>query len=280
MLFEATLAPADDESSWSIRVAEAAEHVLNPVAGIGLHFASHDEAMALIDCRTFGIGRAAGRNSHIQSFIMAESRERIGNVYYQKVAGRMMSTGFRRLGIDPGEMLGPFGAAELGVTMAYPSPRKVVIFFFELEKEHALSRHEQRMLNTLSLFLELGARTREIGSLKGVLSTTGQLLEEASQAHKIWDGLCSGRYSLAPRARGTARHFVIVENASNNWMPRQLRPDEKQILELAAAGMTGKRQAWTRGIATTTASRQLSSAAMKLGFSSTLDAIRLGLTRL
>jgi DNA-binding NarL/FixJ family response regulator len=279
-LFEAALSDGTDDS-WAMGISRVAERLFEGACGVGVQFARFDRRPP-IDVRIVGVGTVGNIGPLVMPIIEGSMNVRslghaqVRNIFRPSSPAAMFSSHLRRLGLEPRAHLGDFGAKEVGAVFAPSSAARLVMLLFQVEREYALTPHEQRLLNTLSLYLSLGVRSRNAGVAGGVFTPTGELVDGCGVAPaRFWAGLCAGRLGLLRRGHGAARHFVVIQNARLDWPRRALTPVEQRVLELAARGVPGKNQASELGIATTTASRLLNNASAKLGFHSLFDAIRL-----
>lgn len=273
-LYEAALATGSDEE-WMRDLFEQAETVLDGVVGFGVHTARLEGRRPVeldMRCATGALGRPGRFASALEAVRpMGAAIE----AFYARPMAAMASDLITRAGGDVDEAYEPFGGVDVGSIAAHTSESDVISLNFELDRRYAFTPHEQRQLDLFSLYFQLGAQVRATGPAGGTLSARGELLDGAGvPSGRLWPSLCSGRYSLLERGRAETLHYQVVENPRLQWLRRALSPLEKKVLELSARGLTGKQQAFELGVAATTVSARLTSAAAKLGPATVPDAIR------
>lgn len=96
------------------------------------------------------------------------------------------------------------------------------------------------------------------------------------EALEVWQGLLDGRWSLVEQLEHDGKRFYVArENAVAGVGPNALRPRERQVLALAATGVTNKVVGYTLGISASTVSLHLRAAAGKMGVSTRTELLRL-----
>lgn len=170
-----------------------------------------------------------------------------------------------------------------------------------------LSRAERALLEQVTLHLEASLRLRvRPSSPLAILRPDGRLLHAEGQASKqastrqrltthvdtiergrgrrqrqqaesvqAWSALVSGNWGLVERdGPSIGRHYAVLETTRAQYV-RALSPLETHAVELSARGLTGKSAAYALGVTPATISKQLASAALKLGLRNRTEVVRL-----
>ncbi len=111
-----------------------------------------------------------------------------------------------------------------------------------------------------------------VGVVERSRTRKGRQQAESVQA---WSALVSGRWGLVERHEpGGGRHYAVLETTRARHL-RALSELETHAVELSARGLSGKSVAYALGVEPPTVSKQLASAALKLGVQSRTDLVRM-----
>jgi DNA-binding NarL/FixJ family response regulator len=91
----------------------------------------------------------------------------------------------------------------------------------------------------------------------------------------LWTSLIEGRVTLTPRDSGSERRYVVLENPIATHPLRALTQGERDVITLAARGLSTKLTAYALGISSATVSSRLGSIARKLGLASRTELVRI-----
>jgi DNA-binding NarL/FixJ family response regulator len=109
--------------------------------------------------------------------------------------------------------------------------------------------------------------------IEGARSLRGRSDQDSALA--VWKALVEGQWSLVEQVdRDGKRMYLAFENAPAARQYRSLDAREAAVLSHCVQGLSGKQVAYALGIAQTLVSRDLASAAHKLGFNGRTDLLR------
>lgn len=91
----------------------------------------------------------------------------------------------------------------------------------------------------------------------------------------LWTSLIEGRVTLTPRDSGSERRYVVLENPIATHPLHALTQGERDVLTLAARGLSTKLTAYALGISSATVSSRLGGIARKLGLASRTELVRI-----
>lgn len=93
-----------------------------------------------------------------------------------------------------------------------------------------------------------------------------------------WNALVRGRFGIVENADGPRREYHVYAHPPHVWSARALTRREASVLELSARGLSGKLVAYSLGISFASVSEALASAAVKSGFGSRAELVRMAAT--
>lgn len=115
--------------------------------------------------------------------------------------------------------------------------------------------------------------SKRVLDIEGARSLRGRADQDAALA--VWKALVEGQWSLVEQVdRDGKRMYLAYENAPAARQYRSLHVREAAVLSHCVQGLSGKQVAYALGIAQTLVSRDLASAALKLGFNGRSDLLR------
>jgi len=184
---------------------------------------------------------------------------------------------------------------------AYPQPGLAVVLWALFDRDLALSSAERRLLHRVAGHFDSAFRLRYRPDIavSAVLSPDGRFLDiddahiEGAQRERLidrvitlersrlrdrrkdpdalddWQALIGGRYSVVLRDDPDGkRYYLLVRNAAITEEHARFSAREIDVLRLAARGFTGKGITYTLGLAPSSVSTALASAAAKVGLRS------------
>lgn len=168
-----------------------------------------------------------------------------------------------------------------------------------------LGQRERQFLTRIALHLETGLRLRlQPGAVQAKLRPDGRLLDAPSElsgsareqfsqhvgqveasrtrrnrsqdtALEMWTALVGGSFGLVEREeRGLGRYYAVLGTDHTRHL-RALSALEARVTELSARGLSGKAVAYGLGLGPSAVSRNLTSAAQKLGVRSRNELVQL-----
>ena len=190
----------------------------------------------------------------------------------------------------------------LGMVL-HPLPGIVVVVSALYDEPIKLTRYERRLLTQIGLHIETGYRLRKRpGLVRAELTSDGQVIGRAAKASPaptvleshgrrvaearsrrrrtssdaldLWTSLIAGRLTLVPNARGAKRGYVVIENPVETHPLHALSRSERDVLSLAARGLSTKMVAYGLGISPSAVSTSLATAASKVGLASRTELVR------
>lgn len=307
-ILEAAYSHEADEQVWAAQVADAVQRAFPRSNGVGFNLFEYDERLAITQLRhaaAIGSGiagrsvggsafRAAGpevaRRYHFPRRLVTTQSE-IDDAGSEQV--REFGEFFRRsVGIADGVAM--IGRSNDGIGF---------VLYTGFDERLDIGRYERQTLSRIALHLESAIRLRlRPERTVAVMDADGKLLHctegsldpnalathvarvEAShlrasrlgaESIATWNALLDGRLSLVARDIAGKRHYVLLENAPDRRAMRVLSRQEVEILHLSARGMPVKLVSYALGIASSTISHSLVSAANKLGLQSPRELLRL-----
>ncbi|AKU99185.1 hypothetical protein AKJ09_05849 [Labilithrix luteola] len=307
-VLEAAYADRDDEKAWAEDLVRSTQHLFPRATGVGLHIIEHDadfthleihrpvafggaqglaavtsEVASLVGPNTsrryYSPDRLATTHSEIDMTVDARSRELLAK--YRKAAGFTDALGLK-------------GEAEPGLKF---------VVYMTFDERVSIERAEREHLSRVALHLESAVRLRyRPETMRAVISPDGvvhhltdgalraseleqrvALIESARKKSArndpasiaVWEALLEGRVSLVERTISGKRYYLLVDNPPARCGVRELTQREVGVVRMAARGLPSKLLSYGLGLSPQTISRTLSSAANKIGLSSSLQLVRI-----
>lgn len=159
--------------------------------------------------------------------------------------------------------------------VAQPAEHVSTCVVWSFDSPPAIGRLERQSLERLAFHLEVAQRVRERPeTLRAILSDHGAIDYLQESRYDVWPALLEGRVSLVARRIEDRHEYLVLENSVTARRERALSLAETATLRLASQGMSNKLMAYGLGISATAVSRNLASAATKLGLASRTELIR------
>ncbi|AKU97774.1 hypothetical protein AKJ09_04438 [Labilithrix luteola] len=307
-VLEAAYGHEKDEEAWAGQLVDAIQRALPRSNGVGFNLFEYDENLAITRLRhVAAVGSGIAGKSVSGSVFRAAGPEVARRYHFPR---RLVTTQSEidDAGSDEVREFGEFfrrrvGMAD-GVAMIGRSNDGIgFVLYAGFDERIELGRYERQALARVALHLESAIRLRlRPERAVAVMDANGKLLhctEEAldrdalakhvvaveashlrgarrgAEGIATWNALLDGRLSLVARDIGGKRHYVLLENAPDRRAMRVLSRQEVEILHLSARGMPVKLVSYALGIASSTISHALASAANKLGLQSPRELLRL-----
>lgn len=303
-LLEAAYAPAADHRAWAEGVVRASTGVFGDRT-IGLVALRHSADCTRVEpLVTIG---ASAREFVGKASLAAVGPRGIRELYYPPSVVATQLEIARRLPPATQAFMRKYRASHdaydgVGL-LVHPEPGVAAALYAGYSREVVLGWHSRKVLAQLALHVEAGLRLRlrpEV--VKAVISPEGRILHHERgapattllatrvkriersrlrknrrdpQALALWRTLVDGTVSVVERADGARRHYLVVENAPASQPFRALTKSELDVISYAARGLSSKLVAYALGIATSTVSARLSSAAHKIGVATRIELVRL-----
>ena len=303
-LLEAAYAPATDHRTWAEGLVRASTGVFGDRT-IGLVALRHSSDCTRVEpLVTIG---ASAREFVGQPSLAAVGPQGLRELYYPPSVVATQLEIARRLPPATQAFLRRYrashGAYDGVGLLVHPEPGVAAALYAAYSREVVLGWHPKKVLAQLALHVEAGFRLRlrpEV--VKAVISPEGRILHHERgapertllaarvkriersrlrknrrdpQAVALWRTLVEGTVSVVERTDGARRHYLVVENAPASQPLRALTKSELDVVSYAARGLSSKLVAYALGIATSTVSARLSSAAHKIGVATRIELVRL-----
>lgn len=306
-LVEAAYAPAPTHHAWAEGVVDAAQRTFRQRDSVGFHAFRHSA-----DCSSLEPIALAGWMRELGSGAEQPLRSRelgpslIRDFYYPS---RAVSTALSLLESTTTRnretlrtMLHGLGVADTLGIVVHPMPGVPAVLYAASRNIVDVPPHAQRTLSQVALHIEAGLRLRlRPESVRAVLTPSGRIehwnngaperdvlkehvkLVESARRGKNrrdarnldpWTALVRGQVSLVERSDGGRRYYLVVENAPAQQPIRALTKGEVDAVAHASRGHSSKMVAYALGVAESTVSHRLGSAAKKVGLASRTDIVR------
>lgn len=303
-LIEASYAPASTHAEWADTLIEVARRSFGTDT-IGFHTFRHPA-----DCSSFELIAVAGWLKELATdpgnpLSSAElGPAMIRDFYYPSSA-----VSSARNVLEESEnkealrmRLDALGVADSLGIVVHPLPGVPAVLYAGAKQTLRLRAHEHRVLSQVALHIEAGLRLRlRPESVRAVLTPAGRVeqwdegaperdvlkehvksVEGArrkknrrdASALEPWTALIRGEMSLVERNDGGRRYYLVVENAPAHQPIRALTKGEVDAVAHASRGHSSKMVAYALGVAESTVSHRLATAANKIGLASRTDVVR------
>lgn len=310
-VLEAAYEPAKDDASWARQVLDSMGAVLRLTEGLGLQFVESDAEGRPRVLVSAGTGRLSQLVAFADDHLQVLGPEGFRVFFFPPAMVTTHSELDPSLSVDARALVSGVrqsaGFEDMLGVIVHPEPGLSLVLSSGLDRPMLASARERLLLSQVGLHLESAYRLRRRPELvKGVLTLKGtrsqrtadalpdELLGEqarriehsrtregrsdAEAALDLWTALVSGRYSLVSRVEGSARRYLVLENAPQSRGMRALSQREVDVLSMAARGISTKLVAYGLGLSPSTVSSALGRAASKVGLSSRLELLRLAAT--
>lgn len=270
-LFEALACDAATDEAWASGFQTAARDIFK-VPTVGVQWLKHDGHFEHIDrLTTIGYDWSLENLREFWSHLRPGDATRMMRALYTRELQVVdVLTTLTEHGLDRGELKRSFDLVQAGGVPMSPEPGSNVVFCWASADEvFTTTAEDLRLLRRIALHFENGVRCRLTGQVEGELSLDGT--QHPHESKKLWDTLSTGKISLTKREHG----YRIVNTPASRRFSRSLTRPEKTALEHCARGTPFKEVAWQLRSSPPRLSFLLSTASAKLGFPSTVDALRL-----
>jgi DNA-binding CsgD family transcriptional regulator len=306
-LLEAAYAPAGDEWTWADGVLAACREVFAPgsiLTFFGVEISPDlGQVVPRFSSGAFGLDAVEQNVAAFRPFGQAAVRAIYlppSLVTTHARVERFLPEGARRLLAGQRQFLGV--ADVLGLVLQ-PAPGFTAVACGSMASKAALSNHELQRLTRVALHLEAGLRLlRRPQVVKAILEPSGRVvhLEEGApevtllsalarrvdgartrkrrrepESLELWTALAEGQVSLVERMDGPRRYYWVMENAPERQRMRALTNTERNVVAESARGLSAKLVGYGLGLSAPLVSKQLASAASKVGLASRTELVRL-----
>jgi len=306
---EAAYAPARDDAAWMENVIDGVKGALSHPIEVGMQLITHDADFAEPVNVVKAFPPAWGQLETDQ--VMMLRGEIARNTFYPPFTVGSHVDLFPLLDEENGARLRDWrrgvGLGDCLAMITHPAPNTVLLCFaFYANELTQLSPRDRRVLTQAALHIESGYRLRHRPEMvRAELTPDGQILDtiiptddvpandvlemhaakikrarskqhrSTPEALELWTSLIEGRVTLTPRDRGSERRYVVLDNPISTHPLLALSKGERDVITLAARGLSTKLTAYALGISSATVSSRLGSIARKLGLASRTELVRI-----
>jgi DNA-binding NarL/FixJ family response regulator len=310
-VLEAVAVPAASDDEWGSRIVEAALpifHAEAPCVFVNYSAISHRS-----DCSSMASLMVAGQRTpamlvgHAEHAAMECGPEWLKAMYYPPhmacTHSEVIATLDPRMADRLRALQTLWGVVDAIGVLVHPEPGMVGILCAGTAKPKRLNRHERASLTRIGLHIENAWRLRRhperilavvdpsgkvVHCMDGSpnrdeLSASVRSIERARtrrhrsnvEALELWRALIAGRASLIERSEQGRRRYFVMENPPPAQPMRAFTPGEVDVVSYAARGLPAKLIGYALGVGDASVSRQLASAAGKVGVATRMELVRI-----